>query len=924
VFIKRLLLLLIFFGVVAVPVRSTAQSDERQRLQLEETTDRQLLSITTTDEAVLVAAGTYLLRFTPGTTMRDTQLQLNGTIRALVANTDHAFALTANHIIVINLQNFQVVHEIAGGGEEIVLHRDHLLLLNADAGVRQYRIEHDGHLQLQRDLATMNRVKSAAVLDDGTVLIVDQAAGFEIFVPQLTPMMSALLPSMSAERLLVQGDVVLALDGHRLQLLDVSTRSTPQPIGHYAPLHDARHAATFGSFVLVADASDGLKVYHEDMTYLSGDIRNSAQYVAVDPSGQWVVSSQRDVVVIYDARVLPNLERRTTLPVWDTPGRISFARDGLALVAVGDGGLAVIDLAQQTILAGLPFSGPVMHVLPHPQLDLWYVLLGDGRLLTLRFDRSRGQVDTIFSEFDAPGQPSMLALQDERLVVSAGRAGALILDISNPGQPQFELNIAALESVQSVHFSAGQLVLHDGMWLRGLEATGSGFGQTFVATLAEPGWVASSERELLLGGGVSLARWQPTQAGWEATTTYRAPQAFSDMAFAGDNVILAGTDGQLHALNIMQPAQPRLVATYATNIPLTELAMLANGAQLEAILREGTTAVHRFPLTDSAAEPGVLYRVPAPRQRFNQTDDTQTLSATSSTLDVTSQLSTSEGRFIGTRDGQLLRQPDTASSPTGMIDGLDTPILGIASTHDQTLLLSLGDAGLAWVDVESESIIRRAEDVTALQASLDDSGEWLAVATGRCGLAMYAVDDLTLFALAQDGTVSDVRFVDAQTVEAMVDGYPAKYAFDTTATTQVLPSFSVQLQSPTATALRWQSAADGCVPIEHEVLINGNVVDRTTATTYPRASLPTTQFSWQVIAVDPFGNRNPSAEQLVEVDTAGWLSIAQQYQPLPRRSDTSVITSNNLPWYLLGGVLVLSGVGGLWGLYRLWQVRGEF
>lgn len=910
---KILLCIVLFIALFSPSVIADGQDHGTQyeeRLVMLDKEAEPLLAVAATDERIILGAGNRLQLLasdenTPSSNGMD--VILDRAIHDLVVHNGRAYVLTANHIFVINLQNLSIQQQIGGGGEALILQDEHLLLLNADAGIRQYRVFGDGQLVLVNEFVTMNAVQSAVILPDDTLMVGEVAAGVELFNGQ---MMSMRLPSISAQHMLLQDEQLFVLDEHRLRVLSAASVGTIEPIGQYAPLHAVQRARAFGNYLLLADAIDGVKVYTRDFTYQHGQVHTPTYDVAVDPSGRWLVASQADQIAIYDAQALPTLALIEVIPVWDTPGHISFSENGIAVVAVSAGGLAMIDLASARVIAGLPFSGPVVHAEPHPSEDIWYTLLGDGQLLTLSFNRSRTEVQTIFSTFDVPGQPTMLYLSDNRLGVAAGRAGAFVFDITDPYEPILHDSIPAARFVSSVAFVDDRFFVQEADILQVFEETARGFSLNSVIEALSSHWLLPVESEVIVGGAAHMLRLQQQSAEWVNVAEYTAPQRFVDMQLWGSRLILTGNGGQVHVLNVDTPSRPRPVTVIETGVNASQSSIQGD----TLLILDNPSALYRLALdTKGEVDLEILQQNPSPKQRLSE-------SPNQPNADTTAQLDYGDVRWIGTRDGQLVRQEENMAQV--VMQDLGVPILAIAPYDENTLLLSLGEHGLVWLDIADGGIKRRADDLTTLATVVDPSGQWLAAATGACGLAIYDTETLNLFALARSGTVTDVQFLDETSLVAIVGGYRAHYQFSPDASTQSQPSMTIQPLEAPAGILSWESSADACVPVEYEVRINDAVFATITETQFSTANLPLTQYEWQVVAIDAFGNRSTGPTILVENEAAGWLAIAQHYQPLQVQS----VASGGTPLVVLGfgAILIVSGLVGLWGLMRFFRFGRVF
>lgn len=742
----------------------------------------------------------------------------------------------------------------------------------------------------------------AAWLDSAHIAVADQAYGLRIIDdrPSDNPTRIA-----AATMVAVDGTTIYALDGHRITILDATNPDQPQIIGNYTPIYQPRRVVTTDDWLIVADLADGLKVYDRNLRYSSSQIDNPAYSVALDPTGRWLVSSHARQVKIYNARRLPNLVEEASVPLWAAPDMVRFTTDGLALVTMQAGGIGVIELDTGEVLSALPFSGPVVDVLPIG--SRWVVLQNNGRLLVLSYDRRNPSNIQVYADLDMAGQPQMLARDGDQLLVATGRAGLQVFNYNSSGGPTLAYSLRAHAAINAIYVTEQGWLLQDGHQLRLYDPRREQW--LSEQTIPDLRSIHVAEAEVYAVSQSDVSVWTLDDIQLTHRQTYPAITQFMDVV-AKDDALLLATDGGGIWLDVQNPQRVHEVVLRADELgAVRHVAMhdddvlIADDYQVVHFSRQQLT-------TDDIAEQGRL--VLADRVERDVIDLPVSITSQIPTA-ITSSLQRGNLVWLGTDSGQVW-QVDLANeavSARGQIAG--GAVLHIAPTNDPlVLLLSSGDNGLGWFDLSSGQIIRWA-DVSAVAAALDATGQWVALARGQCGLQIYRVEDLSLVASDQWGAVSAVAWQGFM-LDVVLDGFRARYVFDPEKPTPQAPIL-LQAETPTANVLRWRSSADGCVPVQYEVWIDGERVSTTTDTTWPLIGIQNRQVVWSIVAVDAFGNRSQSGTWLLEGDRVGWMRMAQQYQPILVQTQPD----ESVPYWVYGIGLLAIGVAGLGVLARFWR-----
>lgn len=900
--------LLCLFMYGEVPKPSHAQDDSApQRLQLIAYEDGPLRAFATDGDMVYLVQANTLLKLSVDSSGQVAEPLAQRTLDApiiqdMLVFEDNLYVLTGRYLSVIDTQSLQERQRIGGGGEMLHRYAVQLLQVSRQAGLRFFRINSDGSLQPSGQLAVPAAAINAVMLDSNMIAVSEEGAGIQLFTTE-DQMMSAIV--FESLRLQAFGDYLLAMDSERLRVIDVRDPSQAETVGLYAPLHDVNMAQVAGDYWVLADRMDGLKVYDADFNFRTSQYNQAAQTVAFSPNGRWLVGGHDDAVVIYDARQLPRLEEVARIAVWDRPRRITFAANGDAYVALGDGGVAIIDPDEAELVAPLPFSGPVQHVRFHPQeRQIAYVLLGDGRLLTLNFDLQNPQQVEVMADFDVPGQVYNLALDEDTLVVAAGSAGMMLFDLENPSRPRFMTSVAASDAVYQVEYGDGQFLSLDGDALNTWRRNGDSM-QATLSPLGVPdsAWLAMGQDMVMLGGAQFAHRYQAVTTAWQKIGEYWAEDAFTSMVLLDNVLAIAGQDGTLSLLSLADPTLPREIAHWQLGAPISAMAyqrgklFLLDASSRLLVIDIGT----EVPNVSSEIDARVLYQSSAPRQQISEfTFDLSAFEIENPSMIPIAALEVDGISWFATETGALWKITDEDVAPRLVSDDFDRVLRHIAVLDAETLLLSMGEGGLLWFDTLNESPIEMLPQ-TAFASALSPDGDLIAVATGACGLAIYEAASKTLVALAQDGIVSDVRWTPDEGLVALLDGYVVHYRYIPQAPMSPQHPISIDLRLNTG-VLQWTRSGHGCIPLEYEVYFNDDLLGKTTQNTWP-LSQGQAPAHWQVVAVDVFGNRHSSPTLWIDGNEAGWLAAAQHYQSVTLRQSLS---SGMPPLWAIGLALLMA------------------
>ena len=894
--------LLVFFQS---PIFSNAQEPSSQRLQLSHYIDGPLRTVATDGESIFLVQGNHLLRLihaADGSYQTLNQASWDdSSIRQMVVAYDHLYLLTARYLVIFDVQTLNEQQRIGGGGESLYIKDDHLLVISRQAGVKHYRIEADGLLQTLPTQPTTEEALSAVMLAQGQIVVAEQGAGLQIFDHEYR-----MLASVFTDAMLLQTDntMIYALNNQRLSVIDMQPNGDLSTVGLYASLHDAQAIEQVGAYWIVADLLDGLKVYDSNFHLIQTQVNTPSHAVAYSRNRQWVVSAESDHIVLYDARQLPQLVETSRIPVWSEPTQIIFAENGYAWVALGDGGIGVLNLNTSNVVAALPFSGPVMDMVFHPNDPrVIFVLLGDGRLMTLSTNLQTPQNLAVIADFEISGQPSALAIDGVSLMVAAGRAGLFAFDVRNPTQPRREIFASASERITQVQKLGETWAVLDGDSLRFFEIRDNSFVEVRAASeMPHARWLDHIGENLWIGGQYFVEAYTLAEDELAMQYQYRANQAFSSMVMLDSHIALGGYDGTLIILDVQNPDSMRELHT----IPIADSIRTLTYHDDMLLVLDGTSRLIELSISD-LLNPSLntqtltysVYETTIPRTNF---DPVSTPLVPDTPVTMSAILEQENIRWFGTANGELWKQTDR-EQPRLVFRNNAQSIRDIAIFDENTLLLITGATGVLWFDILSEQVTGQLENF-ALGSAVSPNNDMLAVATGVCGLWIYETNTQHLLAIAQDGVINDVYWDDASTLHTLLDGHEAVYQY-TAQAPMVLPPVTINIDVIEG-VMQWQTSSNGCLPMMYEIYRDGKLLTSTQTTQWLLSESDHIS-QWQVVAVDSFGNRSASHIVAYGEDQAGWIVFSQQYEPLTAPQETRNRTS--LFILITLGIIVLGSIG---------------
>lgn len=879
-----------------LPEKIYGQDDNQERLRREVQWGGYVRALVLDEADVLLAEGDSVVRipllgdsaFKPVA-----RLTLEkGPILDLVKFPQALYALTPGNVYILSPDGSQVRASIEGGGEALVKYGDVLGIVTRQAGVRLFDVQSDGGLVMRGRFAIGTEQAQAAFVNEHLLTLSDRASGLRLIEvnddgsSQLRSLLTTVNP---VDEIAVFANQVYVSRGHRLYVVDISEVTNPNVVGVYAPLHELRDVVIDGSQVFAADGADGLKVYaleSDGLHYLGGQVGTPAMAVAYDSERQILLSAQQDGVRLYDARQLPEFHLLGFMPLWAMPTSLSLIPDTqLGLVTLGTGGLAVIDVSipqAPLVLAAHLFAGPVQHAVAHPeQPELVYLTLGDGGLFTVRLDLADPRQIDVLSRIPVPGQPMMAAIDSthSQLGIAAGRAGLQLFAIEDSQEPHYITTIRPESETgikQVEHLVSGNWAVLDGDMLRRVVVINDKVYSVDALRVEGDVLAARGDGTIFVGKKNRLLVSSVQDQALVATYVYEAPQKIKDITALLGQIILATDLPHLITLDFISQSKPH----EQTRIPLPFPAerLLVRGDDLLVINHEMGMAHVRFSLLMTGLdniEPDFV-------GNYRPLSDAQALVI-------------SEGEVWGAISEDGLFRRDSAGWEYLSADRALLP----DEFHQENP---------AWLDADLAQ--------SAKTTSLSEDGEWLAVASGECGLQIFQAQDVEkeiVFAEWTEVSIGEVYFEDDTTLVALAGGVPSLFHFDPSQDAALppepyapFPPHEVETSEPVQ-RLSWHLDDVTCRPLRYEIQIDGEVAGVTNQTHWELEQPLQNGIRWQVVVIDDSEQRRAGPEWRVLVSETTWSGestlLAMQANPARRE------TEDSLPWEMLVVLLVTIGFG---------------
>ncbi|MBN1121679.1 MAG: hypothetical protein JXJ17_11425 [Anaerolineae bacterium] len=425
------------------------------------------------DGSVLVAEGPALARLDLSGSVPEVLLQSDlgyGSILDLVPVDGRFVALTGQGILTLSPVGDglpQVIDYIAGGGQVLASHERLIAVAAREAGLRLLRLDENGHVDLQTELALEGRALDVAFSADGLSLTVAAgAAGLHLvdISDPGQPRLVATLPQYAPADAVVSSGMLLAVGLSDRVLVVDPVHAGENPVGIYSPLHEGRRVVVGGSYAYIADARDGLKIMWLTAPDRPIQIYGEADRPAYDLwlEGDLVYLVGQEGLRIID---VSNRFQPLELSVLALPGipEDITVYAGRAYVALGDNGIAVINvenLSAPRLARRTTLDAPAHAVV----YDRGVLFVAADEIGLAIVDPSETSIKMLIGVVPLPGAAYDLAIYNYGLYIAAGEAGLLSLDISYPMSPVLRGNIPSVsgEVMDSVVISGKRAYLSHG------------------------------------------------------------------------------------------------------------------------------------------------------------------------------------------------------------------------------------------------------------------------------------------------------------------------------------------------------------------------------------------------------------------------------------------------------------------------------
>jgi len=328
-----------------------------------------------------------------------------------------------------------------------------------------------------------------------------------------------------AQDVAVRSSFAFIADGYNgLQVIDVSTPSTPVLVGNVDTPDRAWGLDVFGDYVYVADGESGLLVVnitdaHNPEIAGSVDTPSSARGVAV--AGNYAYVADWNGLQVVDISDPLSLDLVGSV---DTPGSSwnVFIVDDYAYVADGSSGLQIVDISDPfspEIIASAETPGYAREVVVTDNFA--YIADDDSGLQVIYV--SNPLAPFLIGSIDTPSSARGVAISDDYAFVADWWSGIQAIDISDPSEPILVGRVSTMGSAMGV------VVVNDIAYV----ADGTGLQVVDVSNLS------SAE---LLGHAEAISS--------------------ADITIVEDYAYVAG--GGLSVVDVTDSANPILVSSIAT------------------------------------------------------------------------------------------------------------------------------------------------------------------------------------------------------------------------------------------------------------------------------------------------------------------------------------------------------------------------
>lgn len=673
------------------------------------------------DGTVVAAEGPALIRLDPSTNparvLGRTDLG-HGPVLALAETPSHPLALTEEGLVVLAGAGLPgPVSFTPGGGQAMAAAGDRVVIAAREAGLRVLRIDSTAVAEPLSMLSLPGGALDVVVAPDGASAFVasgprgvHQVDLSDPAAPHLLQTLDAVIP---ADAVALAGSLLMVGSQGRVSLVDPASAGHPI-VGLYAPLRDGRRMVIDAEFAYIADASDGLKIVWLAAPDRPVQVYGEAGRPAAD---LWIEGTAAYIVGAGGLRILDVGNRYRPLEIAHLPLRVPSGKpanpqavavaDGRAFVALGEDGLAVVDVANWAsprLMSLIALDGPAKAVLYRD--GYLYVASGEAGLAVIDA-RQRGG-ETLVEMFPLPGVALDLARRGDALYVAAQGAGLIALDVLRPAAPVIKsvLPPDTGQSIFSVFISGKRAFLSEGdSFLVADVAFPNRLGR-LTRVDAPADYIVSNDIYLyaLSGGQIAIYDARAT-AGPVYQRTYSALSHIGRITVRGDTAFVtsatAGPD--VVVLSLLAPDYPYELDSVGQTGSTYSVSATSGNVYLAA----GFGGLRAYELSEGGAL--------IPRSRYNTLPETAHLAADRSRL------------LAGGRMGWTV---------IGGGSG-DLPVRDLA-LDENTVAVAAGAAGVAVYELtnaqEPVLLAHRATPGPALGVALDDRFVYVG---GPGGLSIY-------------------------------------------------------------------------------------------------------------------------------------------------------------------------------------------
>lgn len=678
------------------------------------------------DNTLLVAEGSSLLRiqslYGAASILARSDLGY-GAILNLAGEFPRLYALTEKGILSLEMGNGalpRVASFTPGGGQSMLLHGDLMLVAARELGLRVLRTGQSSDIQPLTTFSVPGGAYDLAFSPaDSRLYVAAGDAGahvIDLTDPATPHLLATFTTPAPADAVSLAGSLLAVGSEGRVSILDPSTQAG-NVIGVHAPLADGQRIIVDGDYAYIADGKDGLKIIWlaapDRPVQIYGEHDRPAFALALE--GERLYAAGGNELRLYDVSNRYRPSEIASLPLPGQPQAVAITLARHAYVALGDEGIAVVDLENESapqLEKRISIDGTASALVAYE--GQVYTATGDGGIVLI--DASQPGSEVLFSTLPLPGPALDITRRGKALYVAAGEAGLLALDITRPGTPVL---VGTLAPEPGQRFES---IMINGK--RAFVAYGEGFAVIDVNRPQQMGRLAHVEaatRQVGISGvyAYALGPDQITVYDVRATAepvhlrTYLAPRHISGLSTSGDRLFLThdGPGPDLVVLSLASPGSP----VELDNVGSQGDTVQAYPAGETIWLAGGRGGLHQYALSEGGAL--------IPRGGL------------SSLREVAALTLTEEYLFAAGPSGWLIYDPQGSLQPVnnGVSGETSSPVRDLSAFADK-LVAATGE-----------------QDITLYR--LDSTGEASLIAQGQASgpVSAVALDDRFVYAADADG-----------------------------------------------------------------------------------------------------------------------------------------------------------------------------